>query len=75
VFITLLLNLGLIFVHNESLLLLSHLSVVPLRNLTALKLLFLTLLLFFYFSCVVRDFVLLFLAFKLSLHTSVVGVS
>jgi len=75
VIVALLLNLGLIFVHNKSLLLLSHLSVVPLSDLAALKLLLLTLFLFFDFSCVVGDFVLLFLCLKLPLNASVVCVS
>jgi hypothetical protein len=75
VFVSLLLNLSLIFVHNKSLLLLGHLSIVPLRYLATLKLLLLTFFLLFDFSRVVSYFVLLLLAFKFPLHTSVVRVS
>ena len=75
VFVSLLLNLSLIFVHNKSLLLLGHLSIVPLRYLATLKLLLLTFFLLFDFSRVVSYFVLLLLAFKLPLHASVVRVS
>ena len=75
VFVSLLLNLSLIFVHNKSLLLLGHLSIVPLRDLATLKLLLLTFFLLFDFSSVVGYFVLLLLAFKLPLHASVVRVS
>lgn len=73
--VALLLNLGLILVHDKSLLLLSHLSVVSLSDLAALKLLLLTLFLFLDFSCVVSDFVLLLLCLKLPLNASVVCVS
>jgi hypothetical protein len=55
--------------------LLRHLRIVSLRDFATLKLLFLTLFLLFYFSRVMNDFVLLLLAFKPPLNTSVVCFS